>query len=647
MKNFGRALVMASRYWLALTVAIACSVGVATLWGANIAALFPILEVTMQGKSLQEWNETRIKQAHANVGWIKNRMAEIDTAVPTAAPDLKITLINEREALPLRLTAEQAAAEWGEKMRPTFARWLPHTPFNTVILIVSLVLVGTFFKHVLMLANTMLVTYVAGSIIRMLRRQVFDKALTIDRAGFLQTGTAGFSAQILHTTEMLGQGIMSVYGGAILEPLKILTCLAGAWYISWRLTVASLLMAPLVGFLILWLNKRIKGSATNTLGRSQSLHHIMLESFTNMMSVQANTMEDCERERFGKSTNDMFFVGMRHAFFMALTHPITELLGIGMVNIAIVVGAYLVIHQQTEIWGISMSERPLTITSMMVFFGLLIGAADPVRKLSGVWTGINIGMAASNGLFPMLDRKSLIQEPEVPTPLPERHSSIELKNVKFAYRPGEIILKDVNLTIPYGKKVAIVGPNGGGKSTLMNLVCRFYDPVEGSVLIDGIDLRNVSLRDIRNRIGLVTQHTELFNESILYNIRYGRWDATEEEIIEAAKKAHAHEFISGFPEGYQTVVAQSGLRLSGGQRQRIALARAILRDPEILILDEATSQIDLESERLIHDALHVFCRNRTVLMVTHRKSSLELADVIIDIRSQRATMRNVERSSAA
>ncbi|MFM7077413.1 MAG: ABC transporter ATP-binding protein, partial [Planctomycetaceae bacterium] len=195
--------------------------------------------------------------------------------------------------------------------------------------------------------------------------------------------------------------------------------------------------------------------------------------------------------------------------------------------------------------------------------------------------------------------------------------------------------------------VAIVGPNGGGKSTLVNLVCRFYDPTKGRVTIDGVPLTEVALRDLRGRIAMVTQQTELFNESILYNIRYGRWDATEEEIIEAARKAHAHEFIADFPEGYRTMVGPNGFRLSGGQRQRIALARAFLRDAEILVLDEATSQIDAESERLIHEALASHVSNRTVIMITHRASTLELADSILHVDHGKVTKRPARQAAAA
>jgi ATP-binding cassette subfamily B protein/subfamily B ATP-binding cassette protein MsbA len=262
---------------------------------------------------------------------------------------------------------------------------------------------------------------------------------------------------------------------------------------------------------------------------------------------------------------------------------------------------------------------------------MLIGAADPLRKLSGVITAVNNGMAAANLLYPILALKPHVKENATPRPLPPRHEQIEFKDIVFSYDGIQQVLESINLTIRRGEHLAIVGPNGGGKSTLVNLMCRFYDPQAGHVAIDGVPLCEVAIKDLRSRIALVTQQTELFNETILHNIRYGRWDATEEEVIAAARLARADGFISEFPHAYQTLVGPNGQRLSGGQRQRIALARAFLRNAEILVLDEATSQIDIESERLIHEALSEFGQDRTLLMITHRESTLSLATRIVRV----------------
>jgi ATP-binding cassette subfamily B protein/subfamily B ATP-binding cassette protein MsbA len=297
----------------------------------------------------------------------------------------------------------------------------------------------------------------------------------------------------------------------------------------------------------------------------------------------------------------------------------------------VIVSGYLVINQETHILGIPMSDKPLSITLVTVFFAMLVGASDPLRKLSSVITGINSGMAAAGLLYPILEAKSHLVEPTSPTELPKPHKRIEFRDISFSYDGLQQVLQNINLTIQRGDHLAIVGPNGGGKSTIINLLCRFYDPQQGQVLIDGVPLCDVTIKDLRSRIALVTQQTEMFNESILHNIRYGRWDASDEEVKAAACLARADNFISGFPHGYGTLVGPNGHRLSGGQRQRISLARAFLRNAEILILDEATSQIDADSEKLIHEALVDYGQDRTLIMITHRESTLSLANRIVRV----------------
>ncbi|MFM8891114.1 MAG: ABC transporter ATP-binding protein, partial [Planctomycetia bacterium] len=542
---------------------------------------------------------------------------------------------------------DEAVVYSARRLAPWLSRLLPSDPFQTVLLVVTVIVFSTFLKHVFLLASTMMVGWVAMNISRDLRLRVFDKAIELDRAQFMRQGSAGFMSQLTHTTEMLASGITAVYGGLITEPLKIAACLAGAMCISWQLTLACLAVAPVVGFLMVWLNRRIRGISKHILARSKGFHHVLLETLNNVLTVQAYTMEDFERERFRTCTGDMLRTGMWHTFYFALANPITEILGIGMVATSIAVGAWLVSNQQTEIFGISMTDRPMTVPGIMVFFGMLIGASDPVRKLSGVLTGLNMGVVGAQALYPLLDMPSRLSEAAEPKVLPSPHREIALDNVSFSYDGIDTVIRDASVSIRFGERVAVVGPNGGGKSTLINLICRFYDPTAGRVLLDGVPLTDVSLHDLRRRIALVTQQTELFNESILYNIRYGRWDATEDEIVEAAKQAHAHEFISEFPEGYRTMVGPNGFRLSGGQRQRIALARAILRNAEILVLDEATSQIDVESERLIHESLARYVENRTVIMITHRASTLSLADSILQVEHGTVTKRPAAQHRAA
>jgi len=649
MHYFLRALRDAAKRWPLLVASFLCSAGVASLWGANIAALFPIIEVTLNGDSLQSWNARRLSDAKARVDSSRKEQADLEAKLAAgelAAAEATRTR-NRLDALSLAVRGDEAVVYSSEKLGPWLDRLLPTDPFTTVLWVVAFVVASTFIKHAFLLTSTLIVTWVAMNISRDLRLRVFDKALSLDRAQFMRNGSAGFMAQVTGTSDMLTSGITSVFGGAVTEPLKIAACLAGAMCISWQLTLACLTMAPVVGFLMVWLNRQIRGISRGILAKALGFHHVLLEALNNVLTVQAYTMEEFERQRFRSCTRDMMKTGMWHSFYFALANPITEILGIGMVATSIAVGAWLVINQETQIFGLTMTERPMTVPGIMVFFGMLIGASDPVRKLSGVFTGVNLGIVGAQQLYPLLDTPSKLSEPAQPKSVASPHREIRLENVSFSYDGIDTVLSGVNLSIPFGERVAIVGPNGGGKSTLVNLVCRFYDPTQGAVLLDGVPLTDMTLHDLRRRIAMVTQQTELFNESILYNIRYGRWDATEEEIIEAATKAHAHEFISEFPDGYQTMVGPNGFRLSGGQRQRIALARAFLRNAEILVLDEATSQIDVESERLIHEALARYVENRTVIMITHRASTLALADAIIKVEHGVVTKRPAAQMQAA
>jgi subfamily B ATP-binding cassette protein MsbA len=626
MKYFAQALRDASRHKTVLAAAIACSLAVAVLWSLNIAALFPIIQTTLNGESLQSWNQQRIDRAETDLATHEAALADIEKQLLAANPPQRQTLELERSKTNGLITRDKLTVEWASRIQPIFERWMPATPFSTVVLVVIVIVAATALKQLLAVTNQMLVAYVSQSIARDVRSRVFNKALALDRPQFNKPGVSGFTAHITHTTDMLAQGITAFYGGAVTEPLRIITCLILAAFISWRLTLASLIFAPLAAFLMLHLNRRIRSLSYRVLDRSLGFHHIMIEVFNSLNTVQAYSMEDFERKRFREATGAIKRTALMATFYNTLSSPITELLGIGMLCTGLCVSSYLVIFRATSIFGIPMTDTPFEPAIITVFFGALIAAADPLRKLSGVITGLNTGMAAANLLYPLLEMESGLKESATPKLLPSAHKQVEFRNICFSYDGLQQVLDDVSLTVKRGEHLAIVGPNGGGKSTLINLLCRFYDPHQGDV-----SLRDLPLSEVRRKIALVTQQTELFNETILHNIRYGRWDATEAEVIAAAELARAHEFITGFTDGYQTVVGANGQRLSGGQRQRISLARAFLKNADILILDEATSQIDVDSERLIHDALDDYGREKTMIMITHRESTLSLADKVVRV----------------
>ena len=320
---------------------------------------------------------------------------------------------------------------------------------------------------------------------------------------------------------------------------------------------------------------------------------------------------------------------MRISWFTALGRTNNELLGVAMISLSAIVGAFLVLNQETHLFWMRLCDKPMEPSEIMLFFAFLVGVSDPLRKLGDFYNMIQTGVVAADRVFPLYDKRPRVQDPAQPQPLDLPDATIRLENIHFGYDPEVPVLKGVDLEIPSGSSLAIIGVNGCGKSTLVNLLLRFYDPDQGTIQLGKHDIREYRLHDLRRSIAYVTQQTMLFNDTIANNIRYGSLEASDAQVEEAARKAHASDFIERLEQKYDTFVGESGGRLSGGQRQRLALARAILKDPAVLILDEATSQVDPESETLIHESLHEFIQGRTTVMITHRLSTLDLADRIL------------------
>jgi ABC-type multidrug transport system fused ATPase/permease subunit len=399
--------------------------------------------------------------------------------------------------------------------------------------------------------------------------------------------------------------------------------------ISWRLTMLFLILVPIAIFFMSWVGKTMRLASKRVLASMASLNKILQEGIQGVHVVKAFTGEHHERRRLHAGGQDYMKKGMRVVRFESSTDPIMEFLAVAAVCGALALGTYLVITGGERIFGQRVMNNQLEASSLLSLYVLLVATAEPLRKLSNIFSKVQGAAAASDRIFEIMDRQPVVHSNQCTRRLPRHSKSIEFNEVCFAYIPDRPVLKHVSFRVEHGETVAIVGKNGCGKSTLMSLLSRFYDPDYGTVHIDGENIRNVKLRSLRGQIGYVTQQTVLFDDSILSNIRYGTYGASDQEVEAAARKAHAHEFISALPKGYETRVGEMGNSLSGGQRQRIALARAILRDPAILILDEATSAADAESELVIHDALEQFAQGRTTFLITHRASSLKIADRII------------------
>jgi ATP-binding cassette subfamily B protein/subfamily B ATP-binding cassette protein MsbA len=622
MHNFWKAIREATPLAPLILLATICSIGIALLWGSNIGALYPVIEITLRNESVQSWLDKKHAETKADIDRLT---LQIDDREANNANDQRSKL----ESAELRQLREERvrALAWTAWQRDWANRLLPADAFQTICLIMAVLVVTTLIKHVLMLTSDMILGYVSSTLVKRLRQRVFDKSLGMDKDAYQSVGTSGLVSSITVAADNLTTGLMSLFGAAIREPLRIIACLAFACFISWRLLALSIILAPALIVIIVYFNKKIRAVASSILKRNAGFHEVMLEAFSNIFTVQAYSMQAGERKRFAGQTDEMQRAHLKMIFFSGLSRPFTELIGVTMVGITVCAGAYLVVNKETHLLFLKIRDTPLTITDLLIFFGLLIGASDPLRRLSGVSVSIQNGSIAANVLYGILEHPTRVLEPAHPVTITGTQHGLCVEQLSFEYQPGTTILKDVSLSIPFGKTVAILGHNGSGKSTLIQLLCRFYDPTQGRITLGGVDLRELSFDDIRKRITLVGQSAELFNRTVLENIRYGSPDATREEILEAAKLAHAHDFITNsLPDGYETIAGTNGQKLSGGQRQRIALARAILRKPEILILDESTSQIDLTSEVQIRETLQAMKGTMTIVIVTHREALLKIAD---------------------
>jgi subfamily B ATP-binding cassette protein MsbA len=621
MNNFGRSLKLALRYRWTLVGSVLAALAVAVLWGGNIGAVYPLVEISLKGETLRNWSERQVDGYRKQVADDDAELARLGG--PEASNSAR-HLAASRESH----VAAMHLFSWLDER--VIAPYLDFSPFATLVLVIGVLLVGTLIKSVFLVVNQVLVTRLSSLAVMDLRKEFFRKSLRCDLGRFTADGTGELMSRFTYDMENLLSAHTEFYGKLVREPLKMLACLAGAAFVSWRLLLFSMILAPPAVYLIRKLAKALKRANRKLMEEMSEMYEIIDETFQGIKVVKAFTMERHERRRFHESNKEFYKKSMRIGRYDALTRPLTEVLGIGTICVALLAGAYLVLNQATHIGFIKLSNEPISLSMMFVFYGMLAGTSDPARKLSEVFSRLQRGAAAADRIYQLLDREPTVVNPAKPVNLPRHARDLVFENVGFSYTPDRPVLENVSLTIRAGETIAIVGPNGCGKSTLANLVPRFFDPTAGRVLLDGVDIRDARMQDLRGQIGIVAQETLLFDDTVLNNIRYGSPHATREQVVAAAEQAHAHRFIEEkLSAGYETVVGQRGNKLSGGQRQRIALARAILRDPAVLILDEATSQVDLESEQVIHRVLERFVRDRTTVIITHRLSTLALADRIV------------------
>ena len=414
--------------------------------------------------------------------------------------------------------------------------------------------------------------------------------------------------------------------------MRFATCLAGALWINWRLTCLTLILVPISGATTYRVGKVMKRAVRRSLESMSTIYKILQESFQGIKIVKAFATERVERRRFFNETKNLYRKSVRVAMIDAMSDPVLEMLTLTTVIIALLAGSYLVLNQTTYLnlglFRLQLAAEPMAIQDLLTLYTMLAAASDPIRKLANVHSKIQRAAAAADRICALMDRRPKVAENKRAKALPRHRHLIEFDQVAFSYVAGSPILNQISLTVRHGESIALVGPNGCGKTTLMNLLPRFWDVDSGAIRIDGLDVREIQLRSLRTQIGMVIQETILFQDTIANNIAYG-FPHSRRAVVEAAERAYAHQFIMALPQGYDTLIGERGYGLSGGQRQRIALARAMLRDPAILILDEATSAVDIQDEVLIRKAIEEFAKNRTTFLISHSLASIQVANRIV------------------
>jgi len=497
-------------------------------------------------------------------------------------------------------------------------RHLPQDPFESVVLLVLGIAALTVFGGLNNFLHQYLSRTVATRAVADIRHQVFDAVVHLPLLRVMQRGPSQLVARIIRDTAELLNGFHAMTGKAVAQSTKGLAAFTVALFFDPMLTLMAVIVLPVLGVVLKKLGKRIRRGSRGALAAQESLLRIASESLQGLRAVKANTAEDRAVARFDERNRVVIKQELRVRTAKAAASPITESLAVLVIGGLALFAAHRILTQ-----ALSVDQFLLTFIALGI-------AGGSLRPLTGLINEIQSASAPAGRLRELLDEPLEEDRDSHKPDLPRHHRSLEFEAVTLMYPGAETPAIDrVSLAIPHGERVAIVGPNGSGKTTLLGLVPRLLEPTRGRVLIDGRDLAGISMRSLRQQIGVVTQETVMFQGTIAENISFGVNEATREDVIRAAEQAHADHFIRAIPGGYDADILEQGASLSGGQRQRIAIARAILRDPAILILDEATSQIDAESEEHINEAIREFCRGRTSLIIAHRLSTVLNADRIV------------------
>ena len=483
-------------------------------------------------------------------------------------------------------------------------------------LIAGGIIVVFFFRGIFYYGQSYLVSFVGQRVVIDIREALFEKFQRMPLAYFDRHQTGEIMSYVTNDVQALQNALVDKLIELVTESSVLVGSIVLMFYLDWKLTFITLITVPLVGQAMNIFGKKLKKSGIVIQERLADINSLLQESISAVRVVKSFVRERYEIERFHRQNELNFQAEMKNVQLTSLLTPTVEFLAAITVTFILWIGGYEVV------------QGDLTAGALVAFLTYAVNLANPVKRISRIYGTVQRAMAAADRVFDVIDMEEMIHDKEDAVPLPKIEGRVAVKDVSFSYKEGAPALSHVSLEASPGQLVAFVGPSGAGKSTIANLIPRFYEVDEGVIEIDGHDVRDVTLNSLREQIGIVPQETMLFSSSVRENIRYGRLEATDEEVEEAARAANAEEFILQLPQGYETKIGERGLNLSGGQRQRIAIARAILKNPRILILDEATSALDTESEKIVQAALDKLMVGRTSFAIAHRLSTIFNADCI-------------------
>ncbi len=499
---------------------------------------------------------------------------------------------------------------------------------NSLLFVCALILVCVILANIFRYLERVMATKIKVDLVKNMRMEIFKKVTQLHIGYFNNERKGDLISRFTNDVNEVEGAVMNSLKAVLKEPITIVVYFFVLFSISPKLTLFTLLVLPLTGGVLAEIIKRLKRQATESQESLGRILNILDETFTGMRVIKAFNARDFVIDRIEKESANYRKVSKSMAYKNELASPVSEILGVLIISGIIFFGGNMVLSNDSSL-------EPAAFMTFLAVFSMII---QPAKNFSNGITSLQRGTASAARIFSLIDQQPLIKSKVGAITLNTFQSKIEFQNVSFAYDTDHV-LRNIDLVVEKGKTIALVGPSGGGKSTLADLVPRFYDPTEGEVKIDGISLRDYELDSVRKHIGVVTQESILFNDTIFNNIAFGMPNINEEQVIQAAKIANAHEFIMQSENGYQTKIGERGSKLSGGQRQRLSIARAVLKNPSILILDEATSALDSESEKLVQEALFNLMKNRTSIVIAHRLSTIQHADEIIVIQEGRIAER--------